>query len=95
MQINDAESKQINNFVKGDDLDDFLFGVFSTKINSVDEGKEKLMKAVDYIKKLKVALEQCRRECNQEIMSRMYAEKVRLQAMASTVKYHELADILI
>ncbi len=74
--------------MKGDDLDDFLFGIFSSKIVSIEEGKEKLMKAVSYIKKLKEALEQCRRECNQEIMSRMYAEKVRLQAMAATIKYH-------
>jgi hypothetical protein len=81
--------------VKGDDLDDFLFGIFSTKIVSIEEGKDKLMKAVSYIKKLKEALESCRRECNQEIMSRMYAEKTRLQAMASTVKYHELADVLV
>ena len=53
MQINDIESAQINSFVKGDDLDDFLFGIFSTKIGSLEEGKEKLMKAVSYIKKLK------------------------------------------
>jgi hypothetical protein len=57
MQINDIESSQINSFVKGDDLDDFLLGIFSTKIGSIEEGKEKLMKAVGYIKKLKSALE--------------------------------------
>jgi hypothetical protein len=57
MQINDIESSQINSFVKGDDLDDFLLGIFSTKIASIEEGKEKLMKAVGYIKKLKSALE--------------------------------------
>lgn len=57
MQINDIESSQINSFVKGDDLDDFLLGIFSTKIASIEEGKEKLMKAVNYIKKLKSALE--------------------------------------
>jgi hypothetical protein len=78
MQINDIESSQINSFVKGDDLDDFLLGIFSTKIGSIEEGKEKLMKAVGYIKKLKSALEQCRREANQEIMSRMYSEKMKL-----------------
>lgn len=57
MQINDIESSQINSFVKGDDLDDFLLGIFSTKLVSIEEGKEKLMKAVNYIKKLKSALE--------------------------------------
>ncbi len=57
MQINDIESSQINSFVKGDDLDDFLLGIFSTKIISIEEGKEKLMKAVSFIKKLKSALE--------------------------------------
>ena len=28
-------------------------------------------------------------------MSRMYSEKMKLQAMAATIKYHELTDILV
>ena len=53
------------------------------------------MKAVGFIKKPNSALEECRREANQEIMSRVYLEKMKLQAMAATVKYHELTDILV
>ncbi len=77
MYINDLESAQNNTDVKKDEIDEFIAQLSDGSVNNVSEALEKLFSAMRFIKKLKATLENATREANQEMMRRIYAEKMK------------------
>ena len=78
-----------------DEVDGFIAQLSSGHISTVGEGMEKLFQAIRFIKKLKNSLESITREANQEMTRRIYAEKMKVQASQSSIKYHEYLTLLI
>lgn len=78
MYICDLESSQNNMEVSSDEIEGFIAQISMGHINSIGEGMERLFKAIGFIKKLKVSLENSTREANQEMMRRIYAEKMKV-----------------
>lgn len=92
MYINDLESAQNNTEVSKDDIEDFIAHLSDGNVENVSEALEKLFSAMRFIKKLKITLENTSREANQEMMRRIYADKMKVQATQVSVKYHEVAQ---
>ena len=56
---------------------------------------ERLFKAIRFIKKLKESIDNITREANQELTRRIYAEKMKVQASQSSIKYQEYLSLFI
>lgn len=87
MFICEQESSQNNMEVSADEIEGFLAQISNGHISSVGEAMERLFSAIRFIKKLRKSLESQIRETNQEMTRRIYAEKMKVQASQSSIKY--------
>ena len=95
MYICDLESSQNNMEVATDEIEGFIAKISNGHISSVGEAMERLFQAIRFIKKLRTTLEAITREANQEMTRRIYAEKMKVQASQSSIKYHEYLTLMV
>lgn len=92
MTIEDYQSTAYNNEVKNDDIDKFIRVQGSGECNSLNEAMDKVYQSVKFIKKLKLNLENVKKDLENEESARIYAEKVRDQSIATTMKFQEFVE---